>query len=181
MPRGTQVKRDELVITEERRGVSSWIALRHLSCPRLHVLSAKDHTVEETALQGVGPGVGLSGQSGLKVLVGTHISPCPSNTWGNLGINNCEGPISRFSLDMGATFFVLTETPGLLSFWPTTIMGLSGQTTCYSFSHSLSCSWDSVIFSRVSNSARVSLIPSGEGYTEQGPGLCIHAYGTHSF
>ena len=160
MPRGAQVKRDELVITEERRGVSSQIALRHLSCPRLHVLSAKDHTGEETALQGVGPGVGLSG---LKVLVGTHISPCPSNTGGNLGINNCEGPISQFSLDMGATFFVLTETPGLLSFWSTTIMGLSGQTKCYIFSHSLSCNWDSVIFSRVSNSARVSLIPSGEG------------------
>ena len=33
----------------------SKIALRHLSRPRLHVLSAKDHTREETALLGVGP------------------------------------------------------------------------------------------------------------------------------
>ena len=32
MPRGTQVKRDGLVITVERRGVSSGIALRHFSC-----------------------------------------------------------------------------------------------------------------------------------------------------
>ena len=55
MPRGTQVKRDELVITVERRGISSRIALRYLSHPRLHVWSAKDHTGGETALCGVGP------------------------------------------------------------------------------------------------------------------------------
>ena len=30
----TQVKRDGLAITVERRGTSSGIALRHLSCPR---------------------------------------------------------------------------------------------------------------------------------------------------
>ena len=55
MPRGTKVKRDELVITVERRGISSRIALRHLSHPQLHVWSAKDHTGEETGLRGVGP------------------------------------------------------------------------------------------------------------------------------
>ena len=33
MPRGTQVKRDGLVITVERKGTSSRIALRYLSCP----------------------------------------------------------------------------------------------------------------------------------------------------
>ena len=54
MPRGTQVKRDRLVITVERRGISSRIALRHLSHPQLHVWSAKDHR-EETGLRGVGP------------------------------------------------------------------------------------------------------------------------------
>ena len=43
------MKRDRLVITEERRGVSSGIGLRHLSYPLLHVQSAKDHTGEETA------------------------------------------------------------------------------------------------------------------------------------
>ena len=54
MPRGTQVKRDELAITVERRGTSSGIALRHLSRPWLHVWSAKDHTGRETALRGRG-------------------------------------------------------------------------------------------------------------------------------
>ena len=54
MPRGTQVKRDGLAITVERRGTSSGIALGHLSRPRLHVWSAKDHTGRETAPRGVG-------------------------------------------------------------------------------------------------------------------------------
>ena len=54
MPRGTQVKRAGLALTVERRGTSSGIALRHLSRPRLHVRSAKDHTGRETALRGVG-------------------------------------------------------------------------------------------------------------------------------
>ena len=49
------MKRDELVITVERRGISSGIARRHLSHPWLHVQSAKDPTGEETALRGVGP------------------------------------------------------------------------------------------------------------------------------
>ena len=48
------MKRDGLAITVERRGTSSGIALRHLSCPRLHVRSAKDHTGRETAPRGVG-------------------------------------------------------------------------------------------------------------------------------
>jgi len=39
-----------LVITVEGRGISSGIALRLLSHPRLHVWSAKDHTGKETAL-----------------------------------------------------------------------------------------------------------------------------------
>jgi len=54
MPRGAQVKRDGLAITVERRGTSSGIALRHLSCPWLHVRSARDHTGGETAPRGVG-------------------------------------------------------------------------------------------------------------------------------
>ena len=49
MPRGTQVKRDGLAITVERRGTSSGIALRHISHPWLHVQSAKDDTGRETA------------------------------------------------------------------------------------------------------------------------------------
>ena len=55
MPSGTQVKRDGLAITVERRGTPSGIALRHLSRPQLHVQSAKDHTGGETAPRGVSP------------------------------------------------------------------------------------------------------------------------------
>ena len=54
MPRGAQVKRDGLATAVEKRGTSSGIALRHLSRPRLHVRSAKDHTERETAPRGVG-------------------------------------------------------------------------------------------------------------------------------
>ena len=48
------MKRDGFAITVERRGTTSGIALRHLSRPRLHVRSAKDHTGRETACSGVG-------------------------------------------------------------------------------------------------------------------------------
>ena len=54
MSRGTQVKRDGLAITVQKRGTSSGIALRHLSCPQLHVQSSKDHTGRETAPRGAG-------------------------------------------------------------------------------------------------------------------------------
>ena len=122
MPRGTQVKRDGLAVTVERRGISSRIALRLLSHPRLHVQSPKDHSGEETALQGVGPRVKLSRQYGLKVSGGPHTSSHPNYIWGALGINNCGRPISQFLLDTGATFSVLTEAPGSLSSQSTTKM-----------------------------------------------------------
>ena len=54
MPRGTQVKRDGLAITVERKGTASGVALRHLSRPWFHVRSARDHTERETALRGIG-------------------------------------------------------------------------------------------------------------------------------
>ena len=52
MPRGTQVKRDGLAITVERRGTSSGIALRHLSLPRLHVWSAKEERLPPVGFMG---------------------------------------------------------------------------------------------------------------------------------
>ena len=52
--RGTQVKRDGLPITVEKRDASSGTALGHLSLPRLHVWSAKDHTTRETVPRGKG-------------------------------------------------------------------------------------------------------------------------------
>ena len=54
MPRGTQVKRDGLAITVEKRDTSNKIALRHLSHTWLQVRSTKDHTRKETALRGIG-------------------------------------------------------------------------------------------------------------------------------
>ena len=54
MPRGTQVKMDGLAIFVERRSTSGGIALRHLSHPRIHVQSARDHTGGETAPRAVG-------------------------------------------------------------------------------------------------------------------------------
>ena len=108
MPRGSQVKRDGLAITVERRGISSGIALRHLSCPRLHVQSAKDHTGREIAPRGVG----LWGWT-LKTIrtEGPHTSSHPNYTWGTPGINNCGewGQSVNFLLDTGATYSVLTE------------------------------------------------------------------------
>ena len=37
------------------------------------------------------------------------------------------------------------------------------------------------IFTRVSDRARISLTPFGEGYTEQGPCLCFYEYGAFPF
>ena len=76
---------------------------------------------------------------------------------------------------------MLTEAPGPISSGSTTVMGLSGQAKRHYFSHPLSYNWNSVLFSRVSNRARVSLTTSGERYTEQDPGLSFHEYGTCSF
>ena len=52
-----------------------------------------------------------------------------------------------FLLDTGATYSVLTEAPGPLSSQSTSVMGLSEQAKSYYFSYSLSCNWDSVLFS----------------------------------
>jgi len=55
VPRGTQVERDGFAITVERRGTTSGIVLRLLSCPWVHDQSAKDHTGGETAPRSIGP------------------------------------------------------------------------------------------------------------------------------
>ena len=59
MPRGAQVKRDGLAITVERRGTSSGIALRHLSCPGS--MSSLQRTTLEERLRP--RGVGLQGRT----------------------------------------------------------------------------------------------------------------------
>ena len=52
-----------------------------------------------------------------------------------------------FLLDTGATYSVLTEAPGPLSSQSASVTGLSGRAKRYYFSYSLSCNWDSVLFS----------------------------------
>ena len=175
------VKRDGLVTTMERRGISSGIALRHLSCPWLHVRSARTTLEKRLPSDAQAPGVGLARQSGLKVPGDPHISPHSNNTWGSLGINNCGGQSVDFLLDPGATFSVLTEAPGLLSSWSTTIMGLTGWTKCYYFSHPSSRNWDSAVFLVNFWLCWNLPHPFWGGYTEQDRGLCFHKYETHSF
>ena len=109
-------------------------------------LACKDHTGEETTLWGVAP----RGWT-LKIIVtedalGPHTSSHPNDTWETPDINNCEGPISRFLLETGK-FLCAHWRPHPVSSQSTTVMGLSGQVICYYFSHSLSCNWDSVLFS----------------------------------
>ena len=77
MPRGTQVKRDRLATTVERRGIPSEAALRHLSRPWLPVQSVKDHIGEETSQEVWAPEVGFWG---LKVPCGPHTSFHPNGT-----------------------------------------------------------------------------------------------------
>ena len=113
MSRGTQVKRDGLAVTVERRGISRSISLWHLSHPWLHVGSVKDHTGGESAPRGVGPRVRLSGQAGLKMPGHSHTSPHHNNTWGTLGIHNCGGPISWFSFGHQGNFLCAHWSP-----WP---------------------------------------------------------------
>ena len=88
------MKRDGLVITVERRGISSGIALRHLSHPQLHIQSAKDHNEEETALQGVGTRGQAFKTISTAVPWRSTLKSHPSNSRGTLGINICGGPIS---------------------------------------------------------------------------------------
>ena len=48
------MKRDGFAVTVEKRDASRGTALGHLSLPRLHVRSAKDHTARETVPRGIG-------------------------------------------------------------------------------------------------------------------------------
>ena len=92
-----------------------------------------------------------------------------------------RGQSVDFLLDTRANFSVLAKAPGPLFSQSTTIMALSGRAKHYYFSHPLSHNRDSVLLSRISNHAKVSLTPSGERYTEQGSAFCFHEYGTCSF
>ena len=147
MPRGTHMKRDGLAITLERRGTSRGITLRHLSRPWLRVRSAKDHTGRETAPRLRSPGSDSQDNqdwrcTGVPPKAPVLITPEEPRVLIIVG-----GQSVDFLLDTGATYSVLTEAPGPLSSRSTSLMGLSEWAKRYYFSYSLSCNWDSVLFS----------------------------------
>ena len=181
MPRGTQVKRDGLVITVERRVISCEVALRHLSCPSS--MFSLQRTILEKRLPSRCRPQGSDSQDNqdwrcFRVPTQAPILITPEEPQVLIIV---AGQSVDFLLDPEATFSVLTEAPGPLSSQSTTVIGLLRWAKCYYFSHTLSCNWDSAVCSGVSDHARVSLTPFGEEYPEQGPGLCFHEYGTYSF
>ena len=175
------MKRDGLVITVERRGISYEVALRHLSCPCS--MFSLQRTIVDKRLPSRCRPQGSDSQDnqdwrclGVPTQAPILITPEEPQI-----LITMAGRSVDFLLDPEATFSVLTEAPGPLSSQSTTVMWLSRWAKCYYFSHTLSCNWDSAVFSGVSDPAKVSLTPFGKGYTEQGPGLCFHEYGTCSF
>ena len=174
-----QVKRGGLVIMVERRGISRGIALRHLICTWLHVWSVKWlYLRRDCPLRYSTQGLDSQGNWDWKCPGDPTQAPMliiPAKPWVLITVG---GQSVNFLLDTGTTFSALTEAPGLLSSWSTTVMGLSGWAKCYYFSHPLNCNWNSVLFSheflirlespspllgRVSDQAGVSLTPSREG------------------
>ena len=128
MPWGAHVKRDGLAITLERRGISSGIALRLLNWPRLHVRSAKDHTGRERDCPQRRRFQGSDSQDnqdwsclGFPTQAPILIKPEEPRVLITVG-----GQSVDFLLDTGAIYSVLTETPGPLSSWSASVMGLSG-------------------------------------------------------
>ena len=161
MLRGTQVKRDGLVITVARRVIASGIALKFLSCPWLHKRSAKTTLEKRHRPQGLESQgnrdwrcLGVPTQVPVlitpeepQVLITVEDQSISFGHWGNfLCAHHHNGAVwmspallfqSSFKLQLGPYYF-------LMSFW-------------------------------------VFLTPFGKGYTEQSPGLCFHEYGTCSF
>ena len=127
-------------------------------------------------------GVRPSRQSGLKVPRGPHTSLHPNYTWGTPGINNCGGPIHRFPFRYWGNLLHAYWSP-----WPTFFpIRFHNETVWMSQNVLLQCFCQlwlgfSAIFTQVSECARVSLTPFGEGYTEQGPCPLFHEYGAFLF
>ena len=141
------MKRDGLVTIVERRGISNGIAVRCLSHPQLLCLVWKGpYWRRDCPLKCRPQGSDSQGNRDwrcLRVSTQASILIIPEEPWVLITVG---GQSVDFLLDTGGTFSVLTKAPGPLSFWSTTLMGLSGWAKCYYFSHPLSCSWDSAIF-----------------------------------
>ena len=168
MNRRTQVKGDGLATTVERRGTSTGITLQHLSHPRLHVWSAKDHTRRESAPRGIGFRCWTPKTIRTEGARGSPHKTLPNCTWGTPGINNCGGPICWFSFRHRDNLLYAYWRP-----WPTFfpicfrngIVWMTQKTLLLLF---FKLSWRlCAFFTRVSDHARVSLTHFGEGYTEE--------------
>ena len=96
--------------------------------PWLHFWSAKDHTGRETAPRDVGFRGRISQDNedgrcpGVPTQAPLLITPEEPQVLITLG-----GQFVDFLLDTGATYSVLTEAPGPLSFQSASVMGLSGR------------------------------------------------------
>ena len=165
------------------RGISSWICPQASKlCPAPRPVYKMTTPEERPPSETQAPGVGLSRQPGLKVPGGPHTRSHSNYTCGTLGINNCGGPMDRFSFAHWGNFLCAHWSP-----WSAFLLIQYCNGTVW-MSQTLLCQWSfkwqlglCAVFSRVSNHTRVSLTPSREGYTKQGPGLCFHEYGTISF
>ena len=176
------MKRDRLAITVERRVTSGGISLRRPSCPWFHVQSPRGHPGQDGPQRhGFQGSDSQDNQDWICPQVPTQ-SPfliTPEEPWELITVG---GQFINFLLGTRATFSMLTEAPGPLSSQSASIMGLSGQAKIYYFRFFLYVvSYSVIFFTRVSDCARISLTPFGEGYTEQGPCLCFHEYGGFPF
>ena len=145
-------------------------------------LPSKDHTGRETVPRGIGlKGLTLKtirneGAPGVPTPAPVLITPEEPRVLITVG-----GQSVNFLLDTGATYSVLTEAPGPLSSRSASVMGLSGWAKRLFQLFSILQLGFCAIFTRISYSARITLTPFGEGYTEQGPCLCFHEYGALPF
>ena len=170
MPRGTQVKRDGLVITVERRGISSGIALRHpwlqrRDCPlrcRPQGSDSQDNWDWKC--------LGILTQAPVPI---TPEEPQVLITVGGQSVDffGHWGNFLCAHWSPWSAFLPIHYHNGTV--W-------MSQTVLFQSSFKLKLGLCTVP-SRVFDPARVSLTPSGEGYTEQGPCLCFHEYGACSF
>ena len=97
-------------------------------------------------------------------------------------ITVCWGPISRFCIGHLGNFLCVH-----LSSW-STFLPIHYHNVAVWMNHMLLFQSSfklqlrlCTVFSRVSNHVWVFLIPSGEGYTEQGLSVCFHEYGNSTF
>ena len=134
MPSATQVKRDGLAVTVERRDTSSGIALRHPSRPPAPCPVCKGpHRKRDCPQRRRSPGWDSQGNQdwrcpGFYTQAPILITPEEPRVLITVG-----GQSINFLLDTGATYSVLTEALGPLSSRSTSVGGLSGQGKRYYF------------------------------------------------